>query len=485
MERSSATASPLTRSRFSYGFAIAATIPLCVLLLASRADAGDPDGSARGSRNVILIIGDGMDDTQITLARNYLKGVQGRLGLDQMPVRSAVQVLTVDEEDPSRPIYVADSANSGSAIASGIITSRGRISTTAGADEDATTILELAKAAGFRTGIVTTSSVTDATPAVFMTHISQRVCENPANMVDVMWRDMVRVGNCSPDLKANGGKGSISEQIIASGVDVVLGGGSEHFAPAIEGGTQSVSEEAKRLGYHVVTEAAALVQYAGDEKLLGLFAEDTLPVRMRGEDGRDAEKPDPSLLNSVYWALGSVVLPEPMKCEPNPDFAGIPSLKTMTDIALERLSKPGGPGFFLMIESASIDKQSHLRNPCGSIGELEQLEEALESALAFAESRPDTLVLVTADHGQAAQIIPNESLFSPLGMPIFTPGKMARIEMPDASIMAVNYATNDFYAEEHTGVVVPLFANEAGRDLLGPMLNQPEIFGIMRAFLGL
>ena len=38
-----------------------------------------------GTRNVILIIGDGMDDQQITLARNYLAGARGKLLLDQLP----------------------------------------------------------------------------------------------------------------------------------------------------------------------------------------------------------------------------------------------------------------------------------------------------------------------------------------------------------------------------------------------------------------
>ena len=53
-------------------------------------------------RNVILIIGDGMDDTQVTIGRNYLKGAQGRLVIDNMPYRGAVQVLTVHENDPSK-----------------------------------------------------------------------------------------------------------------------------------------------------------------------------------------------------------------------------------------------------------------------------------------------------------------------------------------------------------------------------------------------
>ena len=56
--------------------------------------------------NVILIIGDGMDDNQITIARNYLVGSRGKLLVDRLPLRSAVQVVTVDEENPQRPLYV-------------------------------------------------------------------------------------------------------------------------------------------------------------------------------------------------------------------------------------------------------------------------------------------------------------------------------------------------------------------------------------------
>ena len=86
--------------------------------------------------NVILIIGDGMDDHQITIARNYLVGARGRIRLDDMPVRSAVQVLTVTDEEPGQVVYVAGSGNSATSMASGIVTSRGRIGTTAGSDPE-------------------------------------------------------------------------------------------------------------------------------------------------------------------------------------------------------------------------------------------------------------------------------------------------------------------------------------------------------------
>ena len=436
-------------------------------------------------RNVILIIGDGMDDNQVTIARNYLVGARGRLGLDAMPVRSAVQVLSVAEQEPDRVVYVADSANSATSMASGVVTSRGRVGTTAGADEDVVTILELAREAGLATGLVTTSSVTDATPAAFVAHVRRRSCESPAAMAPESEFLGAATGGCPGDLKAGGGPGSISEQLAVSGVDVLLGGGAEHFAPMVEGGAHSVRDEAERNGYVVVTEAEALAAAPIDRPLLGLFASDNLPPRWRGEAGREAEKPDPSVLNSMAWFLGSVDLPEPMRCEPNPDFGATPGLATMTKAALERLARDPARGFFLMVESASVDKQSHRRQACGAVGEMQQLEEALAVALDFAQGSPGTLVLVTADHGHAAQIVPEESFFTSYGVPVYTPGHLVRLKTADGAVMSINYATNDFYAEEHTGVQVPLYANEAGRGRVDAMIQQPDLFEIMRQHLGL
>ena len=443
--------------------------------------------SLAGERNVILIIGDGMDDHQITIARNYLVGPRGKLTLDTMPMRGVVQVLTVSENDPDMPVYVADSANSASAMATGVITSRGRIATSAKLDEEATSILELAHNAGYRTGIVTSASITDATPAAFVAHINIRGCENPETMQNFeVMGDLVI--DCSRYLKANGGLGSIAEQIAQSSVDLILGGGQSHFSLSSEEGSVTLYELAAQSGFQViknVSELDNLNVFHNDKRLLGLFAEGTLPVRLRGENGRSAESPDPSLLNGVYWALGSVEFPEPMACEDNPAFEGVPSLKNMTDIALERLSTDNSRGFFLMVESASIDKQSHVRQTCGSIGEVEQLGEVLDSALNFAAEHPDTLIIVTADHSQAAQLVPDESLFKAIGVPVFTPGLIVRVKTPQNSIMAVNYATNSFPAEEHTGANVPLFSNTVGQALIKSYITQPELFFIMRDYLEL
>ncbi len=467
----------------------AALLLYCQLAVGSGALAAESvlpaaSDSVAGPRNVILIIGDGMDDQQISIARNYLHGAAGRLLLDELPLRAAAGVLAVEDTVGGKPVYVADSANTATSMATGAVTSRGRIATSAGSDEDLTTVVELAAEAGLGTGIVTTASVTDATPAAFASHVSLRYCEGPATMVDIRVKG-IALGGCPDDLKANGGRGSIAEQLAASDLDVILGGGSKHFAQVAEGGTISVLELAQRQGFATASNAAELAAAEPDQRLLGLFSSGTMPVRLRGEDGRTAEAPRPSLLNRLHRYLGSVSLPVPMRCEPNPAAATVPTLRQMTDTALAALSYENTRGFFLMVESASIDKQAHERKPCGSIGELEQLEEALASALAFAADHPDTLVLVTADHTQAAQLVPAQSLFAAYPIPIYTPGMLARIKTPEGSLLAVNYATNNFSHEEHTGANVPLFGNAAAVGRVPTYLQQTQIFDIVRDYLGL
>jgi alkaline phosphatase len=116
---------------------------------------------------------------------------------------------------------------------------------------------------------------------------------------------------------------------------------------------------------------------------------------------------------------------------------------------------------------------------------MEQLDEALASSLEFARTHPQTLVLVTADHSQAAQLVPFVSLFDAYPVPVYTPGQLARIVTPEGSTMAINYATTNFMLEEHTGASVPIYANEAGRDIVPPFLQQPQLFHIMSDYLQL
>lgn len=460
-------------------------VTLCAVVTAPlRADAAATlPAQDAGPRHVILLIGDGMGEHQITIARNYLAGAAGKLRLDTLPVRATVQVLGVEDSVDGGPDYVADSANTATAMASGEVTSRGRIGTAAGSGNVLPNIVELATARGYRTGLVTTASVTDATPAAFAAHINFRRCENPSQMNSVIYKT-IYLGECRQHLKANGGAGSIAEQLAESGMDILLGGGRKHFLHPAETGHGTVLDLASKNGFHVVGQLNEL-DADSPPRVLGLFAPGTLPVRLRGSGDRVAERPRPDLLNQVSDHLGKVTLPEPMSCEANPAYGNTPSLKAMTETALAHLSRGNQRGFFLMVESASIDKQSHERRPCGSIGEVAQLQEALVSALDFARDNPDTLILVTADHTHAAQLVPETTHYAAYPVPVYTPGHLARVITPEGGIMGINYATNNFPYEEHTGASVPLYANAVGREWVPSFLRQPELFDLMRDYLGL
>ena len=446
---------------------------LALLLLIST-----PLSMASEMRNVILIIGDGFDDQHVTMGRNYLAGMSNALGVDQLAFRAAVQVETLSQD--GLPIYVADSANTASALATGTITSIGRIATNI-QDEDTETIAEQALAAGFRVGLVTTSSITDATPASFLSHVSARSCEGPDEVLGSTYYGMPQPA-CPEDARENGGPGSIIEQLAVSGAHVLLGGGQKFVSQTTADGI-SVSALAETSGFQVITQPAALTATDPAARLLGVFAEETLPVRWRGTGGRIAEPTETSWLHQISDYLGQTTEPEPMSCEPNPEYGDTPSIADMTEVALSHLAHSNSQGFFLMIESASIDKQSHKRNPCGSIGEIAQLEEALALATNFAKTHPDTLIIVTADHAQAAQILPEPSLYSHYPIPIYSPGMTARVSTPEGGMMRINYATNNGFSEEHTGANVPLFSNEIGRSIMQPFMRQRDVNQAMASFL--
>ncbi|MEE4203193.1 MAG: alkaline phosphatase [Halieaceae bacterium] len=428
--------------------------------------------------NVILIIGDGFDDQHVTMGRNYLEGAGGTLLLDQMPMRGALHIETVD--DDLKPVYVADSANTATTIATGVITQIGRIGTDP-QDRDIETIAEAAIKSGMRAGVVSTSAVTDATPASFVAHVSHRSCQNAKSVLGSNYYGTQMAG-CPDDAAPNGGPGSISEQMATSKMSVILGGGAKHFKQRFKGEKAiDVASVAEQSGFRVLRERAELATVKPGERLLGLFADGHLPVRLQGQGGRRAE----SVTVTNEGDTSNIRHPEPMHCEPNPDYRDTPPLAELTEVALKQLSTDNRNGFFLMVESASIDKQSHGRNPCGSIGEIQQLEESLAVALEFAQDHPNTLVVVTADHAQAAQIIPEPSRYAGTTAPAYSPGKVARIINPDDTLMAINYATTVRSSANHTGANVPLFANEVGLKTLTPFLRQRDLHAAMMQHLGL
>ncbi|MEV5778330.1 alkaline phosphatase [Streptomyces antimycoticus] len=450
---------PRSRSRRRIHVLGAAVLVAGALAAPAVADTVDEAPPARraqraaAAENVILLIGDGMADSEITLARNYTVGAAGRLHLDRLPMTGSYTTYAVDSD--KRPVYVTDSAASASGWATGHKTVNGRISKAPDTDRPLPTILEIAQRNGLATGSVTTAALTDATPAAIAAHATDRSCQGPSDMA-----------RCPADTLANGGPGSIAEQSVARRVDVLLGGGKKRFDQVITDGRykgMTVTELARREGYQVVNDARQLKGVQPGRPVLGLFAPGTVPVEWTG-------------------TLAAVGGTPPQRCVTrNPKRpAGTPSLEEQTRKALallEAKQQGTGKGFFLQVEGASIDKQAHDADPCGQIGELAAFDRAVKTACAYAAEHPDTLVIATGDHAHATQIVPVEA--NP-------PGLSATLVTDEGRRMKVSYGTNAAAdGQEHSGVQVRLAGQGPYASRLLKVTDQTELFTTIRDALRL
>jgi alkaline phosphatase len=141
----------------------------------------------------------------------------------------------------------------------------------------------------------------------------------------------------------------------------------------------------------------------------------------------------------------------------------------MTSKAIRLLDDPGSRrGFFLQVESASIDKRDHAADACGQIGETVNLDRAVRAALRFAKRDGNTTVIVTADHGHTSQIVETGTN---------TPGLTTTLLTADDAPMTINYATAaEGRSQQHTGTQVriagygPRAANVVG------LTDQTDLF---------
>src|SRR5262245_350059 len=118
--------------------ALIAAAALTTSRVATRPNSNDDSNDLRRAidggraKNVILFLGDGMGDSEITVARNYQVGANGRLWMDTLPLTGEYTTYALQESNPSLIDYVTDSAASGTGWATGFKTSNGRISSVAG-----------------------------------------------------------------------------------------------------------------------------------------------------------------------------------------------------------------------------------------------------------------------------------------------------------------------------------------------------------------
>ncbi|WP_431232919.1 alkaline phosphatase [Mycolicibacterium psychrotolerans] len=433
------------------------------------------------AKNIILLIGDGMGDSEITIARNYEKGAAGAFdGIDALPLTG--QYTTYALHKDGKPNYVTDSAASATGWSTGVKTYNGALGIDIKGAKHGT-ILEMAKAQGFATGDVTTSEIQDATPAALFSHISERDCYGPEEMAQ----------DCKAETLENGGPGSVTEQMLTARPDITLGGGFETFKQTATAGDykgKTLEVQAKERGYQIVrtaTELAAVTKADKDSPVLGLFSDGNMPVSWTGGP-----------------AVRQGYLQPASKCTDNPKHtADVPKLADMTQKAIDVLSTNQAgkdKGFFLQVEGASIDKRDHAADPCGQIGETVDLDAAVSKALDFARKDGNTLVILTADHGHTSQIVEEYSeddlraLSEDSKQPIervrdvMYPGLTRVLTTADNAPMVVSYGTSaDVGVEDetHTGTQVRLAAYGPRAGNVAGLTDQTDLFVTMTDALGI
>ncbi|MBA3694013.1 MAG: alkaline phosphatase [Acidobacteria bacterium] len=441
-----------------------------------------------GQKSIVLFIGDAMgtayrDASRIvsqSTANRFREGWFDELQqMDKMPVTGMSMTYSLEN-------IVPDSANTGSAWTTGNKTINGALNVFPdnndfkynSANQQATkqfaldnprveTLWQFLKRRhGYKTGIVTTSDVADATPAAEGAHTITR------SLLKDIARQYV--------------DGSINS---GNQFDVIMGGGLEHFnarTVANSGDTRNLVTELQAAGYTYVQNRNELNAITTPPaKILGLFRTGNMNV-----------------------AYDKLLLNRPPD-EPMPNFGGFtnqPYLDEMTAKAIDTL-KQGNAPFILMVEGASIDKQSHPNYAAGQIWDNIELDKSVAVGRAFlntnAQTLANTLVLCTADHDQSLSIIgavdtqvPNaiQNVISTLlypnanrgqgnvgienrvgetqGFPDYQDANGDRYpENTNRIRIKVGYRTGD-----HTGSSVPVTAEGTGALLFYGYFDQTDIF---------
>jgi alkaline phosphatase len=218
--------------------------------------------------------------------------------------------------------------------------------------EPLTPLLDRVRRSGRRTGLVTTTRLTHATPAAWAASHPDRNDELP-----------------------------IALQMAGAGIDVMLGGGARYLDRALADGSRRAMNGG---GYAVVRDAASLGQAArnvdASERLIGLFAEDHMAYEV--DRGASDE----------------------------------PSIAEMTRVALDRLGSSSPGGFVLQVEGGRVDHAAHACDAASIVRDQLAFDDAVAEAVRFVEGRDDTLLIVTTDHGNASPSLTRygESRLGPL-----------------------------------------------------------------------
>lgn len=300
-------------------------------------------------RNLVFMVSDGMGPTSLSLTRSFRQLTQG------LPVNDTLALdrhFWGTSRTRSSNSLVTDSAAGATAFSCGKKSYNGAISMLPDLSPCGT-VLEAAKRAGYHTGLVVTTDITDATPACFASHVNVRT-----QMDDIALQE-------------------IGDGPLGHVVDLLLGGGRCHFLPNTSQGScrqddVDVTAIAREKGWLFVDDRAGFDSLDAGNSVslpaLGLFASADIPFEL---DRRNMADTYPSLSEMAATALR----------------------------ALGKATADSDKGFFLMIEGSRIDHAGHINDPAAQVREVLEYDKTFQLVLDFLE-QGDTegIVVSTSDH---------------------------------------------------------------------------------------
>ncbi|PRT56443.1 Repressible alkaline phosphatase [Wickerhamiella sorbophila] len=310
----------------------------------------EPSGAEAATtrkRNLIFMVSDGMGPASLSMARNFQ---------DYVEESDIGTTLFLDDHflgnsrTKSDSSLITDSAAGATAFSCGLKTYNGAI----GVDPDSKpcgTVIEAAKEAGYLTGMVVTTFITDATPASFSTHAYDR-SEQQTIAAQLVGRD----------------------HLLGRNVDLLIGGGRCEFLPRSMGGCREDSrdllKEATEDGWSLATNRKEFDYLQGGRNvslpLMALVSNGQIPFDIDRDDEQY-----PSLVETTKTAIR----------------------------ALSDATKDSDKGFVLMIEGSRIDHAGHLNDPGAQVYEVLAYDAAYKAAVEFASSADvETVVISTSDH---------------------------------------------------------------------------------------
>ena len=377
------------------------------------------DGKAK---YIFLFIGDGMSASGVDLTESWLSYKAGKVGgenltMSTFPVYGHCTTFSHDR-------HATCSAAAGTAISTGVKTTKNRIATDPDGNE-LESISYVLQREGYNVALMSSSPVNHATEASFFAKEETR-----NNFYE------------------------ITKAIPETGFQFFGGSGFIQFYGK-DGQQESSAEYLERNGYEVCCGAEEFEAAAPDCDKIVLYQEcfrDTSAT----DYVMDGRKP-----------AGEIELPQMMRYAL--DFIGD--------------EKP----FFVMCEQGTIDWAAHLNRVLPMVNAVIEFDDAIKVAYEFYLQHPDeTLIVVTSDHGTGGPAIGAggwgrdmvfwdkiEQSWNDLGQ---------CNDLDDASNMTLNEsATIGWTTIYHTGECVPVYAIGKGAERFGGKIDNTEIKGKLLA----